>query len=312
MAGRVRETSRAMMMRISRRWWVSAGLTAALVWVGASAAAQGPDGAPGSAKPLVNLLELPHSQVPIRYSLGSLDRAARLQGRLVDLVKRIDAWSKTRTHLTLLVVSPEDWEALRPGKPYGFPEWIDASTCAVPAWGSDESVALWRGLEGNRTVSAQDFFTRGSKRENASIALADLLLELDVCRTFARGQNLAGGKDGIWVNDLIGHLVCATHDHLRTYQEPIGLAALLGALAIAEGSSGGRPALEAYGADLDLATWLGYQAHFARGAEQLWDDGRKSSVKKILRLRRRKGGPLLFEDLLKAYPFLQGWRSGGA
>ena len=289
---------RLLLILLSAAWLVGDG----------EAVAQTPLG-PLPADPLRGLLELPDDEVPMAYVPGALDRAARLQVRLKGIYHRLAVWMKLEGDFRVLVLSPREWGALDTPQPYGFPARVDLSTAAVAAWGTPESVEVWRGLLGSLPKPA-GFSARGSREEVASLLLADALVELELCRTMVYSQRLAGGPDGAWLIDLLGHIVCNAADHLMEEPNPVPLLPLLTTAASAQGA-GGIPDLAAYGDDLDTGRWMAFQAHFARGAEQVWQAGGKQSVRKLMRLRRRKGSPLVFEDLLAHFPVLESWRGSG-
>lgn len=263
-------------------------------------------------KPLINLLALPSDWVEMRFTPGSLDRAARLQGRLEDLIRHVSAWSKGPPQpLEVLVVSPDEWAALQIEHPFGFPVKKDKDSWYAPAWGTEGSVQLWKGLAGSEVEGIGQFQVRGNPKEIASLALADLVLEIEICRSFMSSRAVAGGAEGVWLNDLLGHVLCTASDQLRSYQDPVGSATLFQALAVAEGAPA-ELVLSDYGPDLDFATWLGFQARFAQGSQLIWANTGKASVKRILRMRRRKGAPLVFEDMLREYPSLSRWHPGAS
>lgn len=261
--------------------------------------------------PIASLLTLPGDWVEVRFTPGSLDRAARLQGRLGDLFRRFNAWSKGSRALEVLVVSPDEWARLQIELPFGFPAKKDQDSWYAPAWGTEGSVQLWKGLAASEVEGIEQFQVRGSPKEIASLALADFVLELEICRSFMSSEAVAGGVEGLWLSDLFAHVLCTSSDRLRTYQDPVGSAALLQALAVAEGAPT-RLKLSDYGPDLDFAAWLGFQARFAQGAELIWAETGKASVKRILRMRRKKGSALVFEDLLREYPNLSQWHPGAS
>lgn len=294
---------------------VRATVLAATLWLAGFAAvgpaaieAQTPLG-PVEGDAFRGLLELPDDEVPMVYVPGSLDRAARLQLRLKAVYHRLSIWMKLEEGFRVMVLSPEEWPALSSSQPYGFPARVDLSTTAVAAWGTPESVGVWKGLLGS-LPRPEGFAARGSREEVASLLLADALVELEMCRAVVYRQRLAGGPDGAWLNDLLGHLVCTGADRLLDEPNPVPLLPLLARLAKTQGAEG-SPDLAAYGESLDTARWMAYQAHFARGAELIWAQKGKQSVRKVMRTRRRKGEPLVFADLLKVFPSLQGWRSSG-
>ncbi len=289
------------------RWTPTAMFAAALAFGASAGWGQTPLG-PVQGGTFQGLLELPDDEVPMAYVPGSLDRAARLQLRLKAVYHRLATWMKLEEGFKVLVLSPREWQALDASQPYGFPLRVDLSTAAVAAWGTPETVELWRGILGSLPKPG-GFSARGSRDEVASLLLADAIVEMELCRTVVHRQQLAGGPEGLWLSDLLGHIVCATADRLVEEPNPTPLLPLLTTAAASGGGAGIPP--EAYGDELDSGRWLAYQAHFARGAQLVWEEGGKRAVRRLMRMRRRKGSPLVFEDLLVPFPSLKAWRDSG-
>lgn len=253
---------------------------------------------------LEGLQELPDELVRVRYTPGALDRAARLQEQMRTLQEHLVKWSRTPDRQTVLVVSPQEWKQLGIGQRYGFPARLEPAVMAAPAWGTEETVELWQGLAGGELPVAGGFSARGTAEEAASMALADAFLRLELCRAAGRRGDLAGGEEKAWLGDVFAHALCATSERIAVEPPQPALGALLARIAPPELPE----ELGAYGAGLDGRTWIAYQARLARGGLILWREAEKRAPRRIFKLRKKKGEPLVFEDLLKTFPGLVPWR----
>ena len=275
-----------------------------LVFLPSVCHAQGTSLGPVEVSVLKYLLELPDQDVAVRYTPGALDRAARLQDHLRRLYGDLLSWTGETEPQVFLVLSPQEWESLGIQERYGFPVQVDERVLAVPAWGTEETVKMWRELMGSSLPSVGGFSARGTPEEVASIALADAFLQLQICRAAARRLTLAGGEDGLWLNDVLAHLLSLSSDRLAAFPPALRLASALAGSG--EGSPPGLP--QDYGAGLDGPTWVAFHAHFSRAAESMWEEKGKKAVRRALKLRRRKELPLAFSDLVKDFPGLEKWR----
>ncbi|MCB1053918.1 MAG: hypothetical protein KDD11_00210 [Acidobacteria bacterium] len=253
------------------------------------------------------LLTLPDEAVPVRYTPGSLDRAARLQYRLKALYDQLGKWTPVESRLTVFVLSPEEWQAQGIKRPYGLPARIAVFGGAAPAWGTEETVSLWRGLAGMSLDSGGEFTVRGSAEELATVLLADALLELEVCRMMAVNRGIAPSQGETWVGDLVGQILCTSARHLDKEPVAVDLTAVLRRFRERSGSEP-SPSLASFSSDLEPAAWLAYQARFAEGAERVWLGEGKQAPKRLIKRWRRKGAPLSFEDLTALFPNLVEWR----
>src|SRR5688572_26625519 len=139
------------------------------------------EGAPAS---LGNLLNLRGARSQLRYTPGALDRAAHVQARLDTLAADFANWSGKRFALQGYVLGPEDWAAADMTAAYGLPERTGPGTVAVPAWGDERTVALWRDLLGGALPWGSGLPVRGTPEEAASLALSDLLLQSALAKLF--------------------------------------------------------------------------------------------------------------------------------
>lgn len=251
------------------------------------------------------LLTLPGDTVVGRYAPGSLDRAARMQVRLIQLQKQLDDWQSFKTRLGLFVLDQEAWAGQKLSRPYGFPVRVGPLAVAVPAWGNATTVTLWQELLGPVLAAAPDFSVRGTPQEVATVALADTFAQLELCRAYVERQRLTVAAEP-WLADILAHAVCITADREGELPPPVDLVSTL------ETAAGRLPppaALNDYEPHMDLRPWLAYQARFAVAGELMWQEHGRRTVKKIFRLHRKKGSALTFGDLLDEWPQLRSWRA---
>jgi hypothetical protein len=280
-------------------------LTVSIGLFGTDTHAQGHPLGPVQQQDLSLLLTLPGEEVIVRYTHGSLDRAARLQFRLTDLQRQLAKWTKVRTPFVVYVLSPEEWNGQGLFRPYGFPVRTASMTIAVPGWGDEASVALWREITGTTMPGAGgDFAARGTAEELATLTLADGFAQLEFCRMFVERHRLAGGPEGPWLNEILAHLLLLQHTQTSKLPPTVDLTAVL------QSASRGHAfaPLEHYEGQMELEEWLAHHARFAAAAEQIWATNRKKAFKELWRLRRKQGTPLTFQTLAGEYPFLVDWR----
>ncbi len=251
------------------------------------------------------LLTLPGDTVVGRYAPGALDRAARLQVRLMALHKQLNDWQSFKTRLGLFVLDQETWTGQKLARPYGFPVRVGPLAVAVPAWGNAATVTLWQDLLGPVLAAAPDFSVRGTPQEVATVALADTFAQLEMCRAYIERQRLTVAAEP-WLADILAHAVCITADREGPLPPAVDLVSTLEAVA-----SRVPPAttLSGYEPHMELRSWLGYQARFAVAGELMWQEHGRRTVKKLFRLHRKKGSALTFGDLLDEWPQLRGWRA---
>ncbi len=94
------------------------------------------------------LLDLPGDLAPVRYTPGTLDRAAAVQARFELLTEE---FARTRFHATaivLYVLSPEDWTAARLPNAYGEPQALVNDALVLPACADDELIGRVNGWLG--------------------------------------------------------------------------------------------------------------------------------------------------------------------
>jgi hypothetical protein len=155
---------------------------------------------------LFGWLDLRGNYAPTRYTPGSLDRAENFRER-VELVIETLAKGGRRGFgkpITVYVLAPEEWTPAGATRQYGLPE-LHASTLLVPAWGTEQTVALWTGLLGSAPRGDGSMPIRGTPEEAASLVPSDLLAQVDAARA---GLHATGMRaSAAWVEDVLAHVV---------------------------------------------------------------------------------------------------------
>lgn len=249
------------------------------------------------------LLNLHGELCPVRYSPGALDRAAHVQKRLETLAIDFSRWGSKPYTFRGYVLGPEDWAAAKLERAYGLTARSGSSGVVVPAWGDDQSVALWRGLLGGELPWGEGLPVRGTSEEAASLSLSDLLLQLECARIFTHGESLTAAET--WIAPLLAHTVAL---QLYTSHE----ATRLGEIDEVWQRLGrqGLPSLEACAAaDLEPAVELACGARFHDGARILVAKDQMKTVRELRKLAKKRG--LSEMTLVKAYPALGDWLAAG-
>lgn len=274
-------------------------------WVPATAAASIPAPTGRHAAPASYfLLRLGGDLTEVRYTPGSLDRAANLQTRLELAARAFHKWADVDYLPELFVLNREEWQRAGYPVPYGLPLRIGARGVAAPAAGDDGTVALWRGLLGT-LPSIQGVPLRGTPDQAATMLLADVFVQLQACEGLADQLGMAG--DQPWVRDFVSHVVSLG---LVARLEP----ARLQPLDDAYGLLAARHRPESRSArdlrpDLPLEDWLWFQAQLHRGARILLDEAGsgKDAVKRLRKLQKKGGGTLRAAALLERHERLRTW-----
>lgn len=248
------------------------------------------------------LLTLPGDAVVVNYAPGSLDRAYHVQQRLELLVGDASRWSGERLRLRVFVLGRAEWSEMGVGLPYGLPARLPGDVLAVPAAGDDGTVALWTRLRGAPPPALPGRPLAGTPQEAASLALSDLLTEIEAARTLLALARLRGETP--WVHQVMAHLLAlsAFERYERARLDEIGRFFSDLGRQVSE-----TPALERYTEGLDLATLLWFESRFHAGARRVLDDGKKNEAKVVLKLARKNGGVLRRAALLERYPALADW-----
>ncbi len=240
----------------------------------------------------------------VRYTLGALDRAVRVQQRFEPLVLDFGGWSRRPVSFAVLLLSREEWRAAGLKGAYGVPSRLGGRRLALPAWGDPGTVELWRRLLGRPLPALPEAPIRGTPEEAASLLLGDLLAEVEAARLLLAAAGYSGREP--WVAEVMAHAV-AWSAFVR--HEPGRLAEierLFALLGRSHGDSHPRP-LERFSSSGDLGERLWFQARFFEGARVLSGTEDRQAAKKLLKRARKQGGRLAAAELVRWYPELPGW-----
>ncbi len=249
------------------------------------------------------LLKLPGDTVTVRYSPGSLDRSANLQTRLELASRAFKRWVDFKLQVTLYVLTREEWRQAGYDVPYGVPVRVGRRGLAAPAEGDAGTVALWAEMLKGVLPAVAGAPIRGTPQQAATMILADLMTQLLMCEILVDEVGIAGGRP--WVRGLMTHL--ASVDLVRRYEE-----ARLGDLdtmyqLLAQVHSPRAFSSRDYNPDLRLRDWMWFQAQFHTGAQAILAKTGKGALKKMKKLRKKTGGVLNDDLLLRRYDTLNAW-----
>ncbi len=257
-------------------------------------------------KPAVYLLlRLPGDFATVRYTPGSLDRAANLQSRLEHAARAFKRWVDVRLEVEVYVLSREEWRQAGYDVPYGIPVRIGRRGLAAPAEGDDDTVRLWGELLHGMLPAVAGMPIRGTPQQAATMILSDVLTQLQMAEILVDEIDIAGDRP--WVRGLMTHLVSV--DLVRRY-EAVRLKDLETMYQLLARDAGPKAAsARDYGPDLGLSDWLWFQAQFHAGAQTILAKTGKGAVKKMKQLRKKSDGVLSGELLLRRYKELGAWYS---
>ncbi len=283
-------------------------LAAALGVPAAAGAQPPPPGSPGAAAPTERglLLDLRGRGANVRYSPGSLERAARVQETYGLLATQIAPWTKNKEALLVYLLSREDWQSAGVALPFGFFARLPVHGLAIPAWGDPGTVGLWRGLLGSALPEVEGEPMRGSAEEASSVRLADLLADVEAVRLLLERAGI--GADQVWAGELMAHSVAYS---VLWKHRPARLAAAerLYATVLARDRALPAPSLADYRTGLSMEDWLRFQARFSRGARRLAEAEGLGAGKAVVKLARKNGGRLSGAALVARWPTLAAWRA---
>ncbi len=252
------------------------------------------------------LLRMNGDFATMRYTPGSLDRAANLQSRLEVSARQFKRWVDVKLEIEVYVLSREEWQQARYDVPYGVPVRVGRRGLAAPAEGDAGTVELWADLLQGMLPAVAGNPIRGTPQQTATMVLADLITQLQVAEILVDEVGIGGDQQ--WVRGLMTHL--ASVDLVRRF-EPVRLGDLDTMYQLLAQNPGPRAySARDYDPDLGLSDWLWYQAQFHVGAQVIIGKTGKGSVKKMKQLRKKSGGVLAGDLLLRRYDALNDWFHG--
>jgi len=263
--------------------------------------------APGNdAAEFDDLIVLPDDHVIVRYPPESLDRAARVQTRLVEidrlwsmLVPRPLGWSA-------VILQHDTWQNAGLGGIWGAPLRLAPGLFALPAAGDAGTVKFARALLGGNLPDPGGVPMMGTSDEAASLVVTDLLLQIEAARDFVELAPLSG--DAPWVKGVLMQLAVRYAWERIEPGMTLGYVALWDALSAAQGGPRAHR-LADYRDGLPYETELWYQAQFVRGADAIWIETSWMVSHRLYKWAHKgqKGEPVTVAELEKKYPALVDW-----
>ncbi|MEM9595235.1 MAG: hypothetical protein AAGD06_13265 [Acidobacteriota bacterium] len=249
------------------------------------------------------LITLPGDFAHVRYGVGYLGRAARLQLDLEPAMRILQRWTDNGTEVTIYLLSREQWQQAGLSMPFGVPVRVGRLALAAPAEGDDATVALWNsvGLGVLPSPAANAF--PGTPHHASSMVMADFLTYLQTAEVLVDEAGLAG--DEHWVRSLVTHI--AAVGYLTKNEDP----RLRDLEMVYRQALTRRPerslAASDYRPDLGLGDWLWFQAHFHRGAMILLDEEGRRPMRDLHKLKNRNDGLLTGASILARWNRLEDW-----
>ena len=234
------------------------------------------------------LASLEGPPVTVRYAPGSLDRADGVKRRFERLVEQTGSKRWWRQPLLLVELrEAEDWRRSGLAEPYGLPAISAEGSLALPAWGTPETVGLWRELAPAGLPAPAAAPLRGSGEELASLEAADLVAEVEGSRLVLAKLGLVGGEP--WIDDL---LACSLPVSAMSRYEATRRAEALhlyAALARRGEASGDER--------LRRLKWIA-------AADRIGGETGNLPAKPLLKMVRKERQPLTTDRLLERFPWL--------
>ena len=276
-----------------------AGLLALLLAPAASSAQTGAASGRASGLTLVvsRLLLLPSELCDVRYSPGTLDRAATAQEWLCELTNGAGRALNRATPIEALLLTREEWEQGGLECPYGLPCLLGPGALALPATGDPGTVELWTATLG-ALPPLPGVPLVGTVDEVASLAPADALASAVVARELVAAAGFVGEERS--VIELLGHalfLEAARRGESGRGEAMSGFwAAMRGLPSSPEGTVAGGVAVGA------LRDELRRQAGLFAAAEGMVGRAHRFPGRRLWRLQEKAGGTLRAADLRAGWP----------
>ena len=261
--------------------------------------------APAEVSPLGDLLQLDDPRVSVRYPPETLDRATRVQARLLALVELWKPFTPRPLAWSAVIVHRDAWQRAGFGG-WGAPRRIGAGTFVVPAAGDKGTVAFARALLGGGLPQLPGEPLMGTRDEAASLMVCDLLLQLEAARELAASAPLSG--DAPWVTGVLMHLAARYAWERAEPGQTLTYVGIFDAVAAAQGGPRAYR-LADFGSGLPFEKDLWFQAQFVRGADAIWvAEGWTGTARRLYRWGHR-GKPIEAAELEKKYPRLAEWQT---
>lgn len=248
------------------------------------------------------LLALRGKTVVLNYTPGALDRAVHLQRRLELLGNDFARWAGAAAQLRVFVLSREEWAKFGFLLPYGLPGRIGGNTLAVPSFGDAGTVELWTQIRGFAPPPLPGIPMKGTAEEAASLALSDLLMEVEAARVLLSVGAVRG--EVAWLHQVLAHLLARTAFERYEETRMPEINAFFDSLGV--GVQGSLP-LDRYAQGLDLETFLWFESCFQDGARVVMESAKGNQAKALVKRARKSGGVLTETVFFERYPEMRAW-----
>ena len=264
------------------------------------------ESAPASALAVVasRLLLLPAPGCDVRYTPGSLDRAATAQEWLCELAAGAARAVRRATPLEVLLLTRDEWTEARLPCAYGEPCRVAPGVLALPAAGDPGTVELWRAVLGALPALSGTPLV-GSVDEVASLAPSDAMASALAARELAAAVGFV--VDEPWMNDVLGHLLFLDAARRGGTGRGEAMAGFwqavrdLPAPAAAVPAAAGRPPGETRPGE-SLRGELQRQARLFALAQAIAGRAHRMPARQLWRLQEKAGGTLRAADLRAEWP----------
>lgn len=248
----------------------------------------------------------------VRFLPGGLDRAHHVLQRIDLLSQQLNRWSDVPSPILTYLVDRARWTELDLPGIYGIPLRAGPTAVAAPIEGDEQTVALWRELLGAEQVPMiPGVPLRGTPEQAGTLAIADVLLQLETARGFVQRAGLLG--DRAWIGEVVAQTASLSLFLINEHERVTEIEAFFARLRERLGGAGAypesayTPAL-ATGGRQEMERWLWYQATFFEAARRLVARHGKKAIPKLRRLAK-KAPPLREAVLMAEYDELRAWRA---
>jgi len=235
------------------------------------------------APPSFLLLLLRGDHVDVRYTPGSLDRAANLQLRMELMSEIFEKWSKPPPKISLFVLSREEWQRVGYRVPYGLSMRVGQNQIAAPSLGDDDTVRLWGALLHGVLPNVPGMPILGTPQHAATLVLSDTLVQLQAAEILV--DEIGLGTEELWLRGVMTHLVSLSISQRLEPRRRGDLDTMYGILSRVHPPKSFSP--RDFDPDLGLRDWFWFQAQFHRGAAAILDDEGKDAIKRMIRLDKK-------------------------
>jgi len=243
------------------------------------------------------LLLLPAPGCDVRYSPGSLDRAATAQEWLCELAAGAARAVRRATPLEVLLLTRDEWTEARLPCDYGVPCRVAPGVMALPAAGDPGTVELWRGVLGTLPKLSGTPLV-GSVDEVASLAPSDAMASALAARELAAAVGFA--VDEAWMSDVLGHLLfldAARRGGTGRGEAMAGFWHAVRGLPAPSPAATAVPAAAGRPPGVSLREELQRQARLFALAEAIAGRAHRIPARQLWRLQEKAGGTLRAADL---------------